>query len=270
MISDKILPSDSYLSKYVDHYWLVRDAHTVFQPGACFHEFPSLSPELVIIIDGQLSFEYKGQVASANQSVFFSFIDERITFYPGSIKSFIIVKFHDRALSSLLPFVRIKASDLIKSQVFPATSLFPDIDRLAKKLQDLNSSEIGLHLDDWLLEQYNGKGYGFIDEMAEENDPSSTVRDLIEQTNYSYSTIERYFRNDTGLNPKKFLSMLRFKRVIEEINDSANTDWFHYIEKYNFHDQNHFIKEVKKYSHFTPGKLLSIPSLMQIRGNFQS
>ena len=69
--------------------------------------------------------------------------------------------------------------------------------------------------------------------MAQEVSASCDIQTIIKATNYSYSTLERYFKRDTGLTPKKFQSLQRYKKAIRELYVTRNSDWQHYVVKYD-------------------------------------
>ncbi|WP_299671371.1 AraC family transcriptional regulator [uncultured Polaribacter sp.] len=67
--------------------------------------------------------------------------------------------------------------------------------------------------------------------------------------------LQRITMQFSGLSPKQVQSMMRCRLAIKHISKTGFTpDFFHY----GFYDQNHFIKEVKKWSGHTPKALLSL------------
>ncbi|MHA3788093.1 helix-turn-helix domain-containing protein [Flavobacterium hauense] len=76
-----------------------------------------------------------------------------------------------------------------------------------------------------------------------------TVKDLSEKVGWSSRQINRYFTQQFGLSLKAFCNILRFRISLEHI---ANGQLF---PELNFTDQNHFIKEIKKFSGAVPKEL---------------
>lgn len=88
---------------------------------------------------------------------------------------------------------------------------------------------------------------------------------ILEKTGYSLSTLERHVKRETGLTPKAFLGLRKYKAAVEEIHNNQHQDWQYYVEKYNYTDQSHFIKTVKRYTGFTPTQLIKNPNLISFR-----
>lgn len=76
-----------------------------------------------------------------------------------------------------------------------------------------------------------------------------TVKELSEKVNWSSRQINRYFNHQFGLSLKAFCNILRFKVSLNHI---AHGQLF---PELNFTDQNHFIKEIKKFSGAVPKEL---------------
>lgn len=76
-----------------------------------------------------------------------------------------------------------------------------------------------------------------------------TVKELSEKVRWSSRQINRYFTQQFGLSLKAYCNIFRFRISLEHI---ANGQLF---PELNFTDQNHFIKEVKKFSGAVPKEL---------------
>lgn len=63
--------------------------------------------------------------------------------------------------------------------------------------------------------------------------------------------LERKFKTEVGLSPKKYLQICRVFGVFETLND--HTDWQQLVVDYNYTDQAHLINEFKKYTRLAPG-----------------
>ncbi|MEM9930506.1 MAG: helix-turn-helix domain-containing protein, partial [Bacteroidota bacterium] len=150
--------------------------------------------------------------------------------------------------------------------VFPAEVVFTNrINQLAQLLKDAPATTIAEEIEGFLLDHFLAEREGFLSDLAASLPAGSGPQDLMARTNYSRSTLERYFKKDTGLTPKKFQTLHRFRLAINELYDTGNTDWLHYVEKYGYFDQSHFIKEVKRYTSLTPSKILRRPGLHPYR-----
>lgn len=76
-----------------------------------------------------------------------------------------------------------------------------------------------------------------------------TVKELSERVFWSSRQINRYFGQQFGISLKAYCNILRFRASLEHIAKGKL-----YPEE-NFFDQNHFIKEIKKFSGVVPKEL---------------
>lgn len=76
-----------------------------------------------------------------------------------------------------------------------------------------------------------------------------TVKELSKKVFWSSRQINRYFKQQFGLSLKAYCNILRFRASLEHI---AKGQLF---PEENYFDQNHFIKEVKKFSGVAPKEL---------------
>lgn len=261
----KYLPSCKGLQKYISQYWHVHDADKLFNKAIIF-AYPGITPEIIIPLKGYFEIEYAGSTYKLQTPLLFSHLENRIQLDTTNLESFIIISFKSRSLSSLIPFIHVTASELIKNPICSLGQAFNcDSYALMELLQNKDGDEI-LHILDSFFSTHLIKDHdGFILELMEQTDYHSDLKEIMRTTNYSYSTIERYYKKETGLTPKKYLSLFRYKKAVQEIYESLNGDWMHYVEKYGYYDQSHFIKEIKKYTHFTPSQLLNVPGLLSYR-----
>lgn len=78
---------------------------------------------------------------------------------------------------------------------------------------------------------------------------SMTVKQLSENVFWSSRQINRYFNQQFGISLKAYCNILRFGSSFKDISEGK------LFPEQNFTDQNHFIKEIKKYSGVTPKEL---------------
>ena len=104
--------------------------------------------------------------------------------------------------------------------------------------------------------------------MSQEVSKDCNLGAIMKVTGYSYSTIERYFKKETGLTPKSFQTLQRFKKVLRELSTSVNLDWQHYVLEHGYYDQSHFIKEMKKFTGYSPSALVHMPSFIKLRPHY--
>ena len=78
---------------------------------------------------------------------------------------------------------------------------------------------------------------------------STTVKELSEKVYWSSRQINRYFNQQFGISLKVYCTILRFGASFKHISEGK------LFPEQNFTDQNHFIKEIKKYAGVTPKEL---------------
>ena len=270
----KYIPQHSALRQYIDHYWLISNAKELFQPSRIVYDYPGIRPEMILLLKGQLDYKYLGKKRETKKHLLASHIEEEFLFNTGKLDRFIIIQFKPRSLSALLPFINVSPKDLILKSVCDAEDVFDNsINILADRLKEVPEDEITPILDEWFLHRMDQESRGFVTEIfneVEQNknttfDASRSLQAMKDITSYSYSTLERYFKKETGMTPKKYQILGRYKAAVEEIYDTQNDDWSHYVAKYGYFDQSHFIKEVKRYANFTPAQLLKTAGLRTFR-----
>jgi AraC-like DNA-binding protein len=86
-------------------------------------------------------------------------------------------------------------------------------------------------------------------EMIYTSNGALSVKELSEKVYWSSRQINRYFREQFGISLKAYCNILRFKASLQHIKEGKL-----YPEQ-DFADQNHFIKEIKKFSGVVPKEL---------------
>lgn len=259
----KLLPQDPLLQKFVDYYWVIDGDDAWVRSGEGIYDFPSLAPELILGMQGALQIGLCGRMYTVRHSALFGYIDAGITVFPGAIERAVVVKFKNRGLASIIPFTAFGAHQITHQPLVAAQTFWGRASRMFDRhLATLAPDQIGPELDQWLLHRLDTYKPGIVTDLSSHLNPYTSVHDIIRLTKSSYSTLARHFKTDTGLTPKKYLTRQRFKTVLDELFRTKNTDWFDYIARYGYHDQTHFIKEIKRYSGFTPKQLLNLPRLL--------
>lgn len=76
------------------------------------------------------------------------------------------------------------------------------------------------------------------------------IKELNEKLLISQSPFEKRFRKIVGTTPKKFASIVRFNKVLDQLN--YNKSLIEICYENNFFDQAHFIKDFKQFTGTTP------------------
>lgn len=237
------------------------------------YDYPGIRSEIILMFDGTLHYEYLGKKCETNKHMMASHIEGGFLFDAKHLDRFVVIQFKPRSLSALLPFIQIAPKELIRKSVCDAEEVFGNrVNVLADHLKKVPEDRIADILDDWFLRRMDQQSVGFVTEIFNEVeqskqtsfDASRSLQAMRDITRYSYSTLERYFKKETGMTPKKYQTLGRYKAAVEEIYDTQNNDWTHYVAKYGYFDQSHFIKEVKRYTNVTPAQLLKYSLLCHV------
>jgi len=262
-------PQHSEVQKHIDHYWLLRASDFFGFNSKDMFAYPGITPDLIIVLEGQYALTYRGKRFVSDQSLLFSFIHEKMHVDFSALKRCIVVKFKSRGISSLIPFVRADVAAIMQDPVLFAEDAFgAKVQKLNDHLKKCDPERLVSELDHWFAKQYRKENEGFMVEMSQEVSEAFNLGAIMDATGYSYSTLERYFKKETGLTPKNFQTLKRFKKVLRELTTTKNHDWQHYVVKYGYYDQSHFIKEMKRFTGHTPSVLIQLPSLIGIRPDY--
>lgn len=192
-------PQDKTIAKHIDYYWIVENSKQALSNNALLHAYPGVTPDLIIVLEGYYEYNYLGKTIKQSKSKLFSFIHDEVQLNLSTLGSFILVKFKSRALSSLQPFVSYTSREIMDNPVnFSDYAFNGTISQLSNLLKHLSESEVVTFLDHWFLSYYKKEREGFVVEMAENICPDFSLQKIMEATNYSYSTIERHFKRETG------------------------------------------------------------------------
>ncbi len=257
------------VQKHIDHYWILNTSDLLTLGSAQMYAYPGITPDMIIVLEGYYSLSYRGKKFNSNRSLLFSFIHEKVHIDFSALKRCIVVKFKSRGLSSLKPFVRASADTLMKNSVaFTEDAFGTDLKRLTDYIKTCDPKNLVPELDHWFAQRYRKQDEGFVVEMSQEVSKDCNLGAIMEATGYSYSTLERYFKKETGLTPKNFQTLQRFKKVLRELYTSTNLDWQHYVLEHGYYDQSHFIKEMKKFTGYSPSILVHMPSFIKLRPQY--
>lgn len=260
----KVLPNSSNLLRHIDHYWIVNNEE---EKLGCqqLYAYPGVSPELLIPLKGYLKYVDGTVSRSVYESTLFSFIDGPLFLDFSNAHCFIVVRFKPRGVASLLPFTDISANDLFQDKITTAACVFKQFSGITSVLKDSFLENAAIILDEFFSKVFMPNSVGFVSEMLTGERMNLTPREMMQVTGYSRSTLERRFKRETGLTPKTFQKLKRFRMVVDELCESKNRDWHHYIDKFNYFDQSHFIKEIKTFSYVTPRSISTDKTLFSYR-----
>jgi len=79
----------------------------------------------------------------------------------------------------------------------------------------------------------------------------SSIREVAKEIGLSERSLERKFRTEVGLSPKKYMLIRRVFEVFETLKE--DNDWQQLVVDHHYADQAHLIKEFKKHANIAPG-----------------
>lgn len=91
-----------------------------------------------------------------------------------------------------------------------------------------------------------------------------SVKELAYRMHLSQRQLERRFLNQTGLQPKQFIKIIRLKHALGLILDEALPNLTDIACESEYHDQSHFIREFKELTGFTPKRFQRSKLQMQL------
>ncbi len=262
----KVYPNCHRLSKYIEYYWIIRDIQGLFSDSKFISSYAGITPELVFPIQGSIAIMHPQYSLRMHQAFISTVMYDQILLDFTELQSAVVVRFKSNAVASLLPFVRLKSEMLTKAPLILANKLFgPSIDKLGMAWKTMPNLSIGAQLDQYFTDLMEEDRVGFILDLYSERDDFYTVGALESRLAYSTSTIERHFKKETGLTPKKYMMMKRFRSCLHEILENDHRNWMEYVVKYQYHDQSHFIKEMKRFTGLSPQSIMLDDSLPKYR-----
>jgi AraC-like DNA-binding protein len=227
----RIVKPDKQLSDFVDSFWFLRnqsdaDKDTIGLPDGLIDIllFKSATESFSIAQLGGLT-QYEKAKISANSVIFcVSFKLLAVEYIFGENISDIVNS------GKLLPagFWGFTENDLLDFESF--------VEKATEKIKSLLPKEIDERKRKLFKLIYAAKG-------------AITVKELSEKVFWSSRQINRYFNNQFGISLKVYCNILRFRASLEHIAKGR------LFPEENFFDQNHFIKEVKKFSGVIPKEL---------------
>ena len=164
--------------------------------------------------------------------------------------------------NGIYPLTKVPLYMLINQDISLKELLGNPVSEVYEKMEAETSDDEKIEiLEDYLFSIYQGSDINYrlnqgID-LIQNQKGIAPVKEVSKQLNTNYKSLERWFKSNVGLSPKKFSSITRFKFILEEIEQSQRPDWMNIATNYGFHDQSHFIHSFQKYAGLTPEQYLS-------------
>lgn len=147
------------------------------------------------------------------------------------------------------------------NKAFDGRLIRKDLQELHTKLEeaDLLTEKIAL-LNDYFIRVFTN--IQTADTLADatliniHHNATVSINKLAKDLRVSERYLEMQFKKYVGLSPKTYSLILRFKRIEQQLNTSAKPGWRHMDFVQEYYDQNHFIKDFKRFTGHTPSDYL--------------
>jgi AraC-like DNA-binding protein len=228
----KLIKPDKPLSDFVDSFWFLHnqsdsDKETIGLPDGRIDLFLSQSPAkpFRMLLLGLGTQQHETAIIPAN-SLMFSI----------SFKLLAVEYILHETVSDIVNGGKVLANDFwgFTKDDLQDFDLF--VEKASQKIQSLLPKEVDERKRKLFELIYATKG-------------GITVKELSEKVFWTSRQINRYFNQQFGTSLKSYCNVLRFRASLDHIAQGK------LFPEENFSDQNHFIKEIKKFSGVAPKEL---------------
>jgi AraC-like DNA-binding protein len=160
------------------------------------------------------------------------------------------------------PFLKLPIYEL-NNQVVDGDLIFGSrIHSLREAVGEMNSIEEKFQVvENWLqsigrYQQNNEAIISYAVENINKYSSSLCLGDLAFKSGYSQKQFISIFKKHLGLSPKMYHRIVRFNKVLVEIETKNSIHWTKLCYDLNYHDQAHFIKEFRQFAGFNPNQFL--------------
>lgn len=140
--------------------------------------------------------------------------------------------------------------------------LFPEITSLTEQLKEVAKvpATVVARLEAWLLkrliasEKTDVSGVAYACEQIQKSKGLIRIAELSKRVGMSETNLGVQFREKVGFSAKAFSRIVRFNNVNSFITNNSAVNWQELVYTFDFFDQNHFIKEFKRFYGCTPSQ----------------
>lgn len=267
-------PIDSEIAKYVDCYWYLEK-----EPSDTSHSEPRLNPcpeAHLILAPSNQSYHYtvKGADRSGVGSHLLLPSTSSVQLHHNDPFVIIGIKFKVGALYSLAHASNMPVlDDIIDAPDFLSAQL-PSQPMVSTGLtKQVAIDVLRKALDQWLLvllAKSHEDNYSQLTRKAIELLEDGEIAGLSQQMHCSRRTIERAFRQVTGLTLKQYDAMRTLDRILYYLYQDSKPDWADVAARFGFSDQPHLIRYLKSAICATPGSYIKQRDLtIDVYGDFE-
>jgi AraC-like DNA-binding protein len=244
------------LKQFIDHFIYYEGYH----PDHSIDRFlPDGNTEIIIDFDDRPQHIYDNQTLKEIQAchqVWASGVrTEFISIPSGKHAAMFIISFRKGMAYPFFPL----PMDEMADRVVDADLLWGnDFAFLRERLLEINEIDLKFEtVETFLLKHFQSRlvlnpavGYALA-EIIRRPDQINFGR-LSQTIGYSQKHFISMFKRQVGIAPKAYLKIIRFQKVISEIEQRKEVNWTFISQDCGFYDQAHFINDFKFFSGFTP------------------
>lgn len=248
------------LNLFIDHFFY----YTGFSPTHSVERFlPDGEVQIIFDLTDYPKPIYDNETLREIQScknVWFSgFRTKPLTIPSGEKSEMLIVQFKKgRAFPfSIEPMQNLRNS-VINAELIIGTDILTIREQLMGDLSPLEKCQL---LERLLIQHFQKKliENPFVDFAISKifaSPNQSSIKTISDKAGYSQKHMIKIFKEHVGVTPKEFLKVIRFQKVIQQIEEIDSIDWSTIAFDCGYYDQSHFIADFKAFSGFTPTKYL--------------
>lgn len=167
-----------------------------------------------------------------------------VRFMPGVVPSLTGARMAD-FVEKIIPFADVCPKGTLIEEIATCKSFAQKIKVFSDKYQKYESK----------TKKSNNLLIYFIKKIVQYNGNIS-VLDLAKDSNYSVSYIDKLFKREMGISPKRFALIVRFQSILiyfsDALRNGEEVDYNDIINLCGFYDQAHMINVFKKFSNYSP------------------
>lgn len=256
-----IFPPDPVLQPFIEcynvisHYFESPADATISARGVPLILFPFNSPPYTTLKHGELGSSYTK--TNVYDPLILTAADTyNYCTYQGDVRFVMVILKPTGAYH----FLRSSVSGLSNwGYTLSETGIYKYFDELQDRLWNLNRSEEAVLLIEQFLIKYiekNAKiGVGDFSPVMNymfSNPTKLSVKEIALKFKCSERWIERMCASQTGLSPKKWIRLIRFRSVVNYWLKTPQTSWMEIVVRFNYHDQSHLIKDFRDFTGNSP------------------
>lgn len=242
------------LKKYIKNYFVIEtDNYVDFLPME--RVFPIGNATLVFHYGSPSKFKTKNQNEYIESNLVIC--GQQTNYYDLSLAGktgMILIVFKSHGVNSFFNF---PATELLNKNLSLSDLVKNDAIELEDKLfNSTNNKQRIIHIEDYLIRRLiQNRDFERVEhavKMIENFKGKIKTEDIAQEVCLGIKQFERIFSNHVGLNPKKFISIIRFQNVLQMKREFKEINMYQLAFDNGFYDQSHFNHEFKNFTGFTP------------------